>query len=296
MMILCYVLRYTEFFLALKHLVSGGRIGKLIALQLNENIPLIDQTHAFTRGIFRNEDIACPILLSHCCHDLDIISWLMDSPCKQVSSFGGLTYFTASNAPKDAPERCMDGCPHSSECPYYAPDIYLTDDTGWPTSTISADMSLEARERVLDITTYGRCIYRCDNTVADNQVVMMQFENDATAVFSLCPFTGTDGRMLKIMGSHGEIRADMAENIIEIYELASGRRDTVHIQPSKYKYGGGDYSVMDYFVRKVAQGGSGGRSSMQRSLESHLIAFAADRARLNRRVVDMSEYLRSLDI
>ena len=294
-MILCYVLRYTEFFLTLKRLIAEGRIGDVVALQLNENIPLLDQTHAFTRGRFRHESV-CPILTSHCCHDLDIITWLMDSPCKEISSFGALTHFKAENAPEGAPTRCMDGCPHQDSCLYYAPDIYLTDSIEWPTSTLGADMSLEARRHVLETTTYGQCIYRCDNTVADNQVVMMNFESGSTAVFSLCPFTGTDGRSLKVMGTTGEIRADMATNAIEIYDLASGRKDTVSLKPSAYKYGGGDYGIMDYFVRQVAAGASGGRSSMQNSLESHLMAFAAEEARQQKQVINMKAYRDSLEL
>ena len=41
------------------------------------------------------------MILAKSCHDMDILQWLVGSPCKQVQSFGSLSYFT--------PENCPDG-------------------------------------------------------------------------------------------------------------------------------------------------------------------------------------------
>lgn len=290
LLILCYVLRYTAFFTTIKRLLDEGRIGKVNSIVHMENIPLMDQVHSFTRGIFRNLEVSCPIILAHCCHDLDVISWFAGAKCKRVASFGGLTVFRSENAPEGAPERCLDGCPHSGTCPYYAPNIYLTQDTGWPTSTICADMSFESRLHALKTGPYGRCVYRCDNTVADNQTVIMEFENSVTASFSLQPFASANGRTLKILGSKGEIRADMEKNAIEVYDIASGQRCTIAIPPSRYKYGGGDHGIMEYFVEEALRAAQGGRTSMESSIESHLIAFAAEESRTRGAVVELDNY------
>ena len=61
--ILCYVLRYTIFFSTIHKIIQEGRIGQVNSIVHMENIPLIDQVHSFTRGIFRNTDVACPIIL-----------------------------------------------------------------------------------------------------------------------------------------------------------------------------------------------------------------------------------------
>jgi predicted dehydrogenase len=290
--VLCYVLRYTAFFTSIRRIIDEGRIGEVNSIVHLENIPLVDQVHSFTRGIFRNTEVACPIILSHCCHDLDLISWFAGAKCAKVSSFGGLTHFRSENAPLGAPERCLDGCPHSGACPYYAPKYYLTENTDWPTSTLGVDMSFEGRLRVLEMGLYGRCAYRCDNTVADNQTVIMEFENGVTASFSLQPFASANGRTLKILGTRGEIRASMEENSIEVFDIASGRRDRLAIPPSRHKYGGGDHGIMDYFVGEALRGGCGGRTCMDNSLESHLIAFAAEESRAKGEVADLGHYRR----
>lgn len=288
--ILCFVLRYTEFFETIHQLIESGRIGEVNSITHMENIPLVDQVHAFTRGIFRNEETACPILVSHCCHDLDIISWFAGSRCKKIASFGNLTYFCEKNAPAGAPERCLDGCPAASECKYYAPNYYLTEDTGWPTSTIGTDMSFEGRIRALEEGPYGRCVFRCDNDVCDNQTVIMEFENGVTANFSLQPFASESGRTMKIVGTKGEIQADMEKNTIQVFDQFTGRMEQLYIQPSKYKYGGGDHGIMEYFVEAVEKDLSGGRTSMDSSIEAHMMAFGAEESRKKGIVVDMDNF------
>jgi len=290
--ILCYVLRYTAFFASIRNILDKGHIGAVNSIVHMENIPLIDQVHAFTRGNFRNTNVACPIILSHCCHDLDLISWYAGARCTHVASFGGLAHFHAGNAPAGTPERCLDGCPVSGTCPYYAPNYYLTEDTGWPTSTICTDMSFESRAEALRTGPYGRCVYRCDNNVADNQTVIMQFENGVAANFSLQPFAKSSGRTLKITGSGGEIRGNMEKNEIEVYQIKTGQTSRIAIPPSRYKYGGGDHGIMKYFVESALRGDKGGRTSMESSLESHLIAFAAEESRQRGTIVALDQYRR----
>lgn len=295
MFILCYVLRYTEFFTTIRRIIDSGTIGRINSIVHFENIPLVDQVHSFTRGIFRNTDVAGPILLSHCCHDLDLISWFAGAPCRKVASFGALTHFRLENAPLGAPERCLDGCPHAESCAYYAPSFYLTDDIGWPTSTICTDLSFDGRLKALQEGIYGRCAYRCDNNVCDNQTVIMEFENGVTANFSLQPFSSANGRTLKICGDKGEIRANLDKNEIEVTDILLGQNQRYRLQPSRYKYGGGDNSIMEYFINEAIKGEKGGRTDMSSSLESHLIAFAAEESREKNVVVDLNVFFGKLN-
>jgi hypothetical protein len=110
----------------LKKLLDGGSIGRLVSVQHNENVAQWHQAHSFVRGNWRNSKESSPMILQKCCHDMDILRWLIGSECVNVSSFGALTYFKSENAPKGAPKRCLDGCLASKECPYFAPKTYLT--------------------------------------------------------------------------------------------------------------------------------------------------------------------------
>jgi predicted dehydrogenase len=293
--IICYVLRYTRFFRTIRGLLDEGKIGRVLSIQLAENVPLVDQVHAFVRGNWRSAASSSPMILAHCCHDMDLLHWFAGSSCRTVSSFGSLSHFRRENAPAGAPARCLDGCPHESSCPYFAPRIYLTEDTGWPASVISNDTSIEARLRALREGPYGRCVYRCDNDVVDHQVATFEFENEVTAAFTMCPFNHQPGRTLKLMGTEGEIRASMARNEIEVSRFVSGRRDLIVPPASPHRYGGGDNGIMEYLVNLVRGGADEGLTSAAGSVESHLMAFAAEKSRQDGKTVVMAEYRREAE-
>ena len=288
---ICHVLRYTPFFQTLKKLLQEGRIGQLISIQHNENVGYWHQAHSFVRGNWRNSKETSPMILAKSCHDMDILLWLAGDHCVSLSSFGDLTHFKKQNAPKGAPLRCTDGCPVEKECPYFAPRLYLTENTGWPTSSISEDLSLEGRKKALEEGPYGRCVYHCDNDVVDHQVVNMQFANDVTAAFTMCAFTNEVSRTLKLMGTKGEIRGAMEKNEIEITDFLTGEKEVITIDPSNSGHGGGDFGLMKDFLEQVRQNGQGeSLTSASISVQSHLMAFAAEQSRLQHRVISLKEF------
>lgn len=121
----CHVLRYTSFFSKLKELTDSGVIGKIISIEHTENVCYWHQAHSFVRGDWRNSDASIPMILAKCCHDLDLIRWIANSPCAEVSSIGKLHFFKKENAPEGAAERCTDGCGVKNECPYDAEKLYI---------------------------------------------------------------------------------------------------------------------------------------------------------------------------
>jgi len=290
----CHVLRYTDFFSMLKKLVDESSIGKLISIQHNENVGYWHQAHSFVRGNWRNAEQSSPMILAKCCHDMDILLWLAGADCRTLSSFGSLAHFKSENAPIGAPERCLDGCPAERDCPYHAAKIYLTDNTDWPTSVISSDPSLEARAKALMEGPYGQCVYRCDNNVVDHQVVNMEFANGVTAVFTMCAFTHEFSRTIKLMGTKGEIRGHMGKNEIEFTNFNTGAKQLFQLASSSSGHGGGDANMMYDFVR-LLQGdrNAGGKTAISRSVQSHVMAFAAEASRLQKKIINLEEFVNS---
>jgi len=297
LLLICHVMRYTRFFATIKTLLDGGSIGRLISIQHNENVAFWHYAHSYVRGNWRNARESSPMIVAKSCHDMDLLLWLAGADCVSISSFGALTHFTAENAPAGAPQRCLDGCPVADTCPYYAPKFYITGATGWPASIISNDPSPQALVKALQEGPYGRCVYHCDNDVVDHQVVTMEFANEVTAAFTLCAFTDDVGRTLKLMGTKGEIRGSIygSRNEIEVLDFPSRSR-TVMTLPNEggpQGHGGGDFGVMKTFVRLVQSGGNQtGPTSAAKSVQSHLMAFAAEQSRVERKVINMEEYRR----
>lgn len=289
----CHVLRYTPFFQTIKRTISNGLLGEIMAMDQVENVAYWHQAHSFVRGNWRNSGETSPMILQKSCHDLDIILWLMNDQCVQVSSFGSLRHFAPDNAPEGATLRCLDGCPHTATCPYYAPRLYLTNDIGWPTDVIATDLSYEGRLKALKEGPYGRCVYHCDNDVVDHQVVNMEFSHGQVASFTMCGFTSDHGRQLKIMGTKGQLVADMCEFRITYTDFLTEQEHRLDVHEPEdmagYGHGGGDYAIVRDFVNSVRTGcASGNISSATVSLESHLMCFAAERSRLNHSVVGLS--------
>lgn len=289
-MSICHVLRYTSFYGTLKKLIEDGSVGEVITIDQVENVGYWHQAHSFVRGNWRRSDQTSPMILQKSCHDLDIITWLIDRSCTWVSSFGGLRHFTAEHTPKGAPENCMKGCPHSETCPFYAPKIYLTGCTNWPVNVLTTDLTPEGITKALENGPYGRCVYHCDNNVVDHQVVNMEYEGGITASFTMTAFTSEITRQLKIMGTRGEITADMEKKVIRLHRfgeeemmvpIAEGAGD-------EFGHGGGDYGLVKNFI-SLMNGEGDNRTSAKVSLQSHLMCFAAERSRLEHRAVSMQE-------
>jgi len=291
---ICHVLRYAPFFQKLKELLDGGRIGRLMTIQHNENIGYWHQAHSYVRGYFGRSDIASPIILAKSCHDMDILSWFAGGECLSVASYGHLSHFRPENAPPGAPKRCIEGCPVSDTCVYYAPDIYLKENGGWKSEAASNDQSYEALYKAMVEGPFGRCVYHCDNDVVDHQVVSMEFDNEVTAVFTLSAFTEKCNRTLKLMGTEGEIRATMETNEIEIRRFGSGELEQIKLVDSEghVGHGGGDDRLVFDFAKAIrSQGAHASSTSARASLQSHLMAFAAEQSRVEKRMVRLEDYL-----
>ena len=293
----CHVLRYTNFWGAIKNIIDSGELGKIVAIKHSENIGNYHMAHSFVRGNWRDTATSAPIILAKSCHDLDLLLWLTDSHCTKVSAFGSLSYFKESNAPANSTDRCLD-CPVKN-CRFHAWKAYQPTLGGWPTDVVCLEQTEEALLEALKTGPYGRCVYKCDNDVCDHMSATMEFENGITATFSLTAQTSACFRQIYIMCEDGEIEADGRTQQIVIRYHVSNQAETfaertINIRTNGSGHGGGDDGIMEDFASVLTSENSNSRSSISRSVESHLMAFAIEKSRLTGTVVDMEEYRKSL--
>jgi predicted dehydrogenase len=291
----CHVMRYTTYTQQLKALLDAGRVGSIVSIQHLEPVGYWHQAHSFVRGNWRNEAESSSMLLAKSCHDLDWLRYLMNQPCVQVSSFGNLRHFRPEERPEGAADRCLD-CPVEPVCPYSAVKIYLgrveRGETGWPVNVLTTDLTREGVTQALRTGPYGRCVYNCDNDVVDHQVVNMLFANGATASFTMTAFTTHRNRETHIFGTHGEIYGNGAT--IEIRDFVTDQTEVIETNRTTdgsilTGHGGGDYGIMQRFVEAVATNDpSIVLSGPDETLETHLMVFAAETARREGKVVDVT--------
>ena len=305
MVMVCHVLRYTVMISKIKELLDNGAIGRLIAMDQTENVCYWHQAHSFVRGNWRNSDETSPMIMQKCCHDLDLIQYFIGDRCRSVSSMGSLAYFKPENKPEGSADRCIY-CKYKDECKFSAKKIYLD---GWkecgggdtfPYTIITDVLPLteEALVTSLKESVYGRCVYSCDNNVVDNQTVIMQFENGVTATLKMEGFTARGGRDFRFFGTEGEIELCEIEDRLVLRRFME--------EPKEWKiselvdelggqgaggHGGGDYRMIDTLYNIYFKDKLNASSSIERSVESHYMALAAEKSRVNGgKLIEISEY------
>lgn len=291
---LCYVLRYTPFFFEIKKVLDEGRIGQIKTIVHKEHTGIAHFSHSYVRGMFSREENAGPMILSKCCHDMDILNWLTDSKCVRLNSYATQTYFNEKNAPEGAPARCTDGCPVSDSCYFYAPKMYSAQRSGFNVDMISLDKSPAGKMKALKEGPFGRCVYRCDNNVVDSQIINMEYENGANVSFSMTAYSEECYRTIHITGTKGEIEGNLEKNEFVVRDFASGKHDTVNVSTVLDRHSGGDYFIMTDFIKLVREGKTGGRTNAKGAVDSHVMCFAAEKSRKEGKEINIEEYKEEL--
>ncbi len=282
-----HVLRYTKFYERVHEIAASGRLGEISTIDMKEHVAHWHLAHSYVRGKFRSTRDSAPIVLAKTCHDLDLMGWIVARPALRVASFGSLSHFRAEQAPEGAPQRCTDGCPAQTSCVHDAVRFYLGPDDDlariWPWADLGSDASRDARRRALETGPYGRCVYRCDNDVADHQVLAIEFEGGVLGTFTLQGLATHERRTIRISGTQGELRGVFQEGLIEVTRHGSLATEQHRIEVSLAGHSGGDEGLLHHFTEVVQRGRPGDvRASGRVSLESHLLGFAAEQSTASR--------------
>jgi predicted dehydrogenase len=275
----CHVLRYAPYFVKMRDMIQSGAIGDLVSIQHMEPIGNIHMSHSYVRGNWHDRHATTPIILAKSCHDLDILRWMVGKPCKQIVAMGGLHWFRQENAPPGSTARCMDGCAVEATCPYSAMKIYYRE-RGWlSVFDLPEDPALHGNAILekLRSTNYGRCVYRMDNNQEDHYIASMQFEGGVTANFSMEAHTVYTGRRTRVMGTMGDLVGDMETFVHN--DFRTGQRK-VYDQGGGDGHGGGDWRLVHDWIQAVSQQNSALlTSTIDASIESHIMGFMAERSR-----------------
>lgn len=286
---ICHVLRYTPFFSELKKIVDSKELGELVSIQHNENIGYYHFAHSYTRGNWRNSDKTSPLILAKSCHDMDILLWLTGKHCKYISSFGSLSHMKKENFKENMATRCVD-CKVERTCPYSAKKIYLEDNLlNASLYAVHPNPTKENLAKAITTGPYGRCVYKCDNNVVDHMVSILEFEDNITATFNLSAFTTDCTRTIKLMFTHGEVGGNFLKNVIDVHKFTDKHHTVIYPKVVKSGHGGGDFKLMEDFVKAVSSNKKVKTTAIT-SVESHVMAFAAEYSRLNHRVVDVEKF------
>lgn len=291
--VVCHVLRYSPAIWKLEELLESGVLGRLIAIDHFERVAFWHQAQAYVRIQRMYNDTQHPTILAKCCHDLDLIQHFIGAKCESVSSVGGLTHFRPENAPEGATERCVD-CPHIDTCLYSAKRIYIDfwktrgcPPFRWPWNKVSLENpnTEENLYEGIKTTVFGRCAYFCEVEqnphVVDNQMVQMRFANGVSASLKML-FTAEPGRRIHFFGTAGEIVYDEILDSIEVKPYFGEKEiyTVSTLNEGGWGHGGGDEGLVNAMY-DILTGKAKKFTSLEESVESHLIGIAAEESRLD---------------
>lgn len=293
----CHVLRYAPYFRALKRVIDEGRVGDIVSMQHLEPVRFHHMAHSYVRGNWHSSKQTTPIIIAKACHDLDIVRWLLGKPCKRVSAFGSLSFFTRKNEPQGAADRCFD-CAAEKQCPFSALKIYIREHRylyvfdALPKDRAAKDAKIAEYLRTTD---YGRCVFRCQNDQCDHYVCNLEFDGPdgtahSTASLQVEALTSYGGRKTRIMGTKGDIVGDM--QTFTLTDFLTGKKyvwdEDISQLPGYEGHAGGDWGIVKDFVLAVAHHDEKYLSStIDVSVESHVMGFRAEQARLKSKIVNI---------
>ena len=283
--LVCHVLRYAPAYMKIAELIESGAIGSLVSINAIEQVGYFHHSQSFVRGFWRRDENSVPMILAKCSHDLDLIQFYAGSSCESLSSVGDLTHFKRENAPEGAAERCVD-CTYKETCPYSAKtqflDKWMCDRQDvYPYNVVcNAPITEEKMRSAIANGQYGVCVYKCDNNVVDHQLTQMTFKNGVKASLTMMAFTRFCGRKMEFFGTAGQITLDEVRNLIRVgvFGEAEYELKISDLAESKLLHGGGDKGLLETLY-DVLSGVASENTSLERSVESHLMGIAAEESR-----------------
>ncbi len=255
-----YVLRETPFYQAARAAIRTGRLGRVQAIHLTDNLGVV-HGGSYMRRWHRHRSASGGLMVHKGCHDLDLVCWLLDSRPARVASFGGAELFA-----RPAPAPFCSACPERDECPYV--------DTG----------AYEARTpaEAADPTAFGldRCVFGGDKDIVDNQVVAFEMASGARGTFALAMQNpGGSERRLSVLGERGRLDGVFERGGFEIDTIdGASERWAAPARPAG-GHGGGDEAVLAGFLAACRGGNGRVLASVDDAMRGLVFAFAAEAAR-----------------
>ena len=253
-----FTLRYSPHYVRLKEIMESGVLGRIISMEFNETLEFNHggYIHADWR---RKTEWAGTHLLEKCCHDVDLVNWMIGSTAKRVASFGGCDFFRPENL------HYMEEYGRNGD----GRQAFQT----WPLHTPGVDP------------------FTAQKDIVDNQVGIIEFANGVRSTFHTNCSTATSmsERRMYLCGTEGTLRADVIRGVIEMATLGFGTSVEDRSTVAKGGHGGGD-NILGESVAASMLMGAAPRASLEEGLRSAFTCFGMDESMETGRIVEMAPY------
>ncbi len=279
-----FTLRYTPFYHRIQALIRGGVLGKVLSIHAEELMS--DRlTSLYSRGLWRPDlSISGGLMLEKCCHDMDILSWLVGSRIDKIQSFCRRTFLHPIPGAADT----CDVCKLESECRFSYNRI-IASFRGLALS--------EHFDKLASQTTDQRCVYQSGREYPDHQTINLSFDDGMLATFSVAMAQPRNERTISIQGTEARLYGEFERGVITLIHHAGPndeRREEIVIEHDGSGHGGGDTPLVNDFIALMDGDDSSSRASLKDAINASAVCLAADQSCREERVVRFSEYLSAI--
>lgn len=248
------VLRHSRHMNDLRAALAEGVLGRIASLEANEHIGPYHGAF-FLRDWRRMVEWSGGFMLEKCCHDLDLYNMITGSRPDRLASFGGRRSFRPENAPTSNAE---------NEIMHVKPSIWNS---------------------VPDA-------FHSDGDIIDWQTCLLRYESGASLTFHTNLNVPDEHRRFCVMGTHGMAEGDFVRGTLKVTK----RDGTVwadHRYHDDPEQTGNHYGADDLMVGDILAYLRGDLSHLPvgivDALEAGIVALALDQARIEGRMIDLTE-------
>lgn len=251
-----FVLRYTPFYSRIREIIESGRLGEILSIQTDENLGT-GLTMVQYRGWRQDTSLSGGWMLEKCCHDMDILSYLLGSRPTRVFSMASALHFRPR--------------PESEQLERFQPAAGSGEIDFGDTATN------EALRDTRQHSPYG------PSNLPDRQVATIEFENGTQATFTAVMAQPRTTRRIRVFGTEGLLEGDISAKSITLSfpDPAGGKgtsEEQIAVVSGSSGHNGGDEVLGDTFWHLAAGEDRAPRAGVAEGIDAALTALALQRS------------------
>jgi len=263
-----FVLRYTPFYSRIQEIVAAGELGTILAIDADENLGT-GLTGLFHKSWRRRDDLSGGFLVEKCCHDFDILNWLIGSAPDRAYAIAKRTHFVPGAT--DARQARFD------------PEVIRQIDV--------ADFGDQEINAAFPAPLEGSP-YDFPSDSPDHTAVLLDFASGALGTFVACMGQPRTTRRIRIFGTNGDLEGDIDDSRIVVRQPHATDNGwdvkDIPVAADKHNHHGGDGVLADAFWRTAANQAGPSRAGLREGIDAALVALAGQQSAASGQSVDVA--------
>jgi predicted dehydrogenase len=264
-----FVLRYTPFYSRIQEIVASGELGTILAIDADENLGT-GLTGLFHKSWRRRDDLSGGFLLEKCCHDFDILNWLIGSAPDRAYAMAKRTHFVPSTT-DDRQTR-------------FDPEVIHQIDV--------ADFGDQEINAAFPAPLEGSP-YDAPSDSPDHAAVLLDFASGALGTFVACMGQPRTTRRIRIFGTNGDLEGNIDDSRIVVHKPHASDNGwdvkDIPVAAEKHNHHGGDGVLGHAFWRTAANQAEPSRAGLREGIDAALVALAAQQSAAVGQSIDIAE-------